>query len=197
MEQHLEFMIDDFLSQGMSPEDSRKAALKRFGNLEYFKEDCRASWGIRVLDDLISDFRYAFRQIAKHKVHTAIIVLTLAICMGANTTAYNFVVKLITKPYSYAEEDRIVQVGKLWTKLAGGDNVNQISVPHYYFLKEHCDSFTEIGFVDNDREYDMDLGGRVRRVSTDRVTPEVWRVTGVQPLAGKVFTEADVESTDG
>jgi putative ABC transport system permease protein len=77
MEQHLEFMTDEFVKDGMSPPEARKAALKKFGNLESLKEDCQASWGVRMWDDLVQDIRYAFRQIAKHKVHTAIIVLIL------------------------------------------------------------------------------------------------------------------------
>jgi hypothetical protein len=145
-------------------------------------------------DDLINDLRYAFRQIAKHKVHTAIIVITLAICMGSNTTAYNFVVKLISKPYDYVDDERIVMIGKVWSTR---NNVPQLSIPIYPFFEEHCTSFTDIGFIDDVIFFDMDLGGRVRRVSTDKITPTVWSVTGIQPIAGRFFTEEDVDLTQG
>lgn len=196
MEQHLDFMIDDLTRQGMSREEARKEALKQFGNVEFLKEDCQASWGIRIWDDFVNDFRFAIRQLFKHKVHTAIIVLTLAICMGSNTTAYNLVVKLVSKPYDYADADQVVLVGKKWPKLQG-DSIGQVSIPHYAFLEENTESFSSIGFVADGNFFDLDLNNSTRRVATDKITAGVWDVTGVRPVAGRFFSQEDVEQSSG
>lgn len=196
MEQHLEFMIDELVREGMELKEARKEALKRFGNVESLKEDCQASWGVRVLDDLVQDTRYAIRQITKNKVHAAIIIVTLAVCMGSNTTAYNFVVKLVSKPYDYVEDDRILLVGKSETKLSG-NSVGPMSIPHWKFIEEHADSFSAIGFYDDQHQFDMDLGGTVRRISTDAITEGVWQATGVLPIAGRWFTDEEAEKTEG
>ena len=196
MEQHLEFMVEDLTRRGMSPDEARKEALKQFGNVEFLKEDCQASWGIRLWDDFVDDLRFAFRQVVKHKVHTAIIVLTLAICMGSNTTAYNLVVKLVTKPYDYVDMDRIVLVGKKWPKLQG-DSIGQVSIPHYAFLEENTESFSSIGFVADGDQLDLDLDSRIHRVMTDWITAGVWDVTGVRPVSGRFFSQEDVERSAG
>ena len=196
MEQHLEFMIDELVGEGMTQEQARKEALKRFGNVESLKDDCQASWGVRMWDDLVQDVKYALRQIAKYKMHTAIIVLTLAICMGSNTTAYNFVLKLVTNPYDYEDTDRLVMVGKLETKLSGS-SVGRLSVPQWKFIEEHATAFSELGFIDFSNYYDLDLGGRIRRISADAITSGIWRATGVQPVLGRFFEEAEVERTQG
>lgn len=196
MEQHLEFMNDEMVEEGMSREEARKAALKKFGNVESLKEDCQASWGVRILDDLLQDMRYASRQIGKHKLHAAIIVVTLAICMGSNTTAYNFVVKLVSTPYDYVDDERIVMVGKSETKLSG-DSVGNISIPHWKFIEEHATSFSDIGFFDDQHQFDLDLGGVVRRISTDAITSGIWKATGARPIAGRFFTDEEAEKTGG
>ena len=147
-------------------------------------------------DDFVQDSKYAFRQITKHKVHTAIIVLTLAVCMGSNTTAYNFVVKLVSKPYDYVDEERIVLVGKSETKLTG-DSVGNISIPHWKFIEEHATSFTHIGFYDDQNQFDLDLDGSLRRIGTDAITEGVWKATGVRPIVGRLFTEEEAKRADG
>ena len=191
---HVEMLIQQNKEAGMTDKEARNAALREFGNVDLAKENCKESWGIRIIEEFIKDTRFGFRQVAKHKIHTAIIIVTLAVCMGANTTAYNFVVKLITNPYEYVEADRIVKVGKQWTKFKG-NQVNQISVPHFKFFEEHCSSFVDIGFIDDDCQFDLRLGDRIRRISIDRVTPGVWTVTGIKPVAGRFFTKEDVEKT--
>ncbi len=151
--------------------------------------------GLRLIEELASDVRFGFRQAFKNKVHTGIIVMTLALCLGSNTTAYNFMKKLVTNPFEYGNTEGIVQVGKEWAKVHKG--VSQVSIPHFHFLQKQCTSFEELGFVDDEIQFDLDLGNRVRRISTDLITPEIWRITQVQPVAGRFFNETDVESTSG
>ena len=164
-------------------------------NLRPSDKDSQTPWGIRIIEEFLSDIRFGFRQAFRNKLHSSIIIVTLALCLGSNTTAYNFLRKLVTNPYEYGDIDGIVQVGKEWAKVRKG--VNQISVPHYFFFKKQCSSFSEIGFVDDEVQYDLDLGNRVRRIITDQITPEIWSITQVRPIAGRLFTEEDVESTSG
>ena len=158
-------------------------------------EDSSGFAATRLLEDLVSDLRFGFRQVFKNKLHTAIIVMTLALCLGSNTTAYNFMRNLVTNPFEYGDTEGIAQVGKEWPKVHEG--VGQISIPHFFFLKEHCTSFEELGFIDDDCPFFLDLGNRIRRIRTDLITPEIWRITKVKPVAGRFFTEEDVESSSG
>jgi len=50
---HLEHQIEENIESGMSPDEARKEAMKGFGNAECLKEDCRDSWGVRLLSNLL------------------------------------------------------------------------------------------------------------------------------------------------
>jgi len=150
---------------------------------------------VRWAEEFISDLQFGFRQVFKNKLHTTIIVMTLALCLGSNTTAYNFMKKLVTNPFEYGNTEGIAQVGKEWPKVREG--VSQVSITHFHFLKENSTSFEELGFVDDEILFDLDLGSRVRRVRTDLITPEIWRITQVKPIVGRFFTEEDVENNSG
>lgn len=196
MEMHLDFMCKQLEEEGLSPKEAMREAKRRFGNVEYLQEDCRASWGVRIVDDLVNDIRYAWRQILKSKVHAGIIIATLAVCMGSNTTAYNFVMTLVAKPYPYENPDRVLVVGKQYSK-ESPDTVNFVSVPHYKYIEEQNQSFSSLAFVDDDNKVDLDIGGKLRRISVDRVTSGVWDVTGTKSLLGRLFDEEDIQQTEG
>lgn len=193
---HLEKETEENIQKGMQPMAAKQAAIKAFGGKMAAKEDCHASWGVRVFDDLESDIRCGIRQIFKHKFHSLIVILTLALCMGANTTAFNFFRSIVSDSYDYVDEERIVRVGKMYEKMQG-EIVGQISVVHFQFFQEHCDSFTDIGFVDNEVYRDMNLSGKIRRISTDQISAGVWDVVGINPLLGRFFTEKDIKTTNG
>ncbi len=192
---HLEEAIDDLIEQGYRPGEARRLAMKEFGGVEKMKEECRDSWGTRIIVDLIRDLRNAGRQIVKHKAHAAIIVLTLGLCMGSNTTVYNFVVKIVTRPYDFADSERIVVIGKRWDNI-DADGLNSMSIPNFKYIQENNSSFTSVGFGDQ-INMDFEMEGRTRSLSVDRVTPEVWPITGVSPLAGRLFIGEDVIEMDG
>lgn len=192
---HIERETEENIAQGMPPRSARQAALSAFGSEALSMEECRASWGVRFFDEFVNDTRFAFRQMWKHPVYTGTVVCTLAICLGANTTAFSFLYNLILKPYIYTEPDRIVQLGKQWDR--HGDLVSQVSTTHYHFIKEHATFYESIGFLDDEVPFDLHTDNGVLRVGVDRVTPGIWSTMGVQPFKGRTFTEEDVESSGG
>lgn len=193
MQHHLELLEKEYIEEGMKPEEARKAAFRKFGNCESFHEECQESWGVRLFNDLIADVRFAWRQMLKNKTSTLVIISTLAICIGANSTASNLVMRLVTNPYEYQDEKRIVLVGKMWGK-HNRTNVSQIAIPHYLYFKEHADWFSEIGFVDDETDYDLEFGDNLQRITIDEITGEIWDIVGVRPIQGRMFNQAEVDA---
>jgi len=192
---HLECEIEANLSRGMNAVEARQAALASFGSEVTVREDCRASWGIRMVDDLIADIRYGWRQILKHKNQSFVVIFTLALCLGANTTAFSFVKSILLRPFIYENPDSIVKVGKRWPKFH--DTVSTLSVPQYLFIEDNAKSFSSIGFIQDGFAYDLTGRSGLRRVKGDMITPGIWQVTGVKPLKGRVFDEEDIALTGG
>ena len=106
LESHLQLHIEDNLRAGMSAEEARRQALIKLGGLEQTKEAYRERRGLPVLETFLQDLRFAARMLRKNPGVTTIVVLTLALGVGANTAIFGLVNGLLLQrlPVSSAEQ---------------------------------------------------------------------------------------------
>ena len=136
-------------------------------------------------DALWRDLRHAARVLLKSPLFTLSAVLTLALCIGANTAIYTVVDRVLLRPLPYPEPDRLAEVTTHFEK-SGSDDDSQtggawlaLRAAPAIDLAVLFGGSTGVNFVSHQRaEY----------VKQQRVSAGFFRVLGVAPMAGREFT---------
>lgn len=184
-ESHLQLHIDDNVRAGMPSDEARRAALVTFGPVEAVKEDWRDRAGIPIVEILLQDLRYAQRRLAKQPAFAALVVLTIALGVGANAVMLRFVQALVfSTPAHVHEPERLVAVK------------NAASYPRVTSLSQRLQS-VELAAYTYPRTQSLGSGGGARPLATQCVTGSYFETLRVPALAGRIFTTADERAGSG
>ena len=112
MNAHLQFVIDENLERGMPLEEARAAARREFGNMTAVRERSYQSWQFPALETLLQDIRYGLRGIVRAPAFSLIVILTLAVGIGANAAIFSTVYAVLLKPLPFPAGERLVWLGE-------------------------------------------------------------------------------------
>ncbi len=177
---HLELQTRKHVDAGLSPEEAERQARTDFGVVELVKDSCRDARRVNVVDDLIQDVRYAARSLRREPMPALVAMLTLAVCIGANTTVFSLVNTIIVRPLPYPGSDRVY-----WLSERAGRNQNEFSTgADYYSLREENKVFEDVGAY---QAWTVNWTGMEKPEQLDaaQVTPSFFQVLGTQPLMGR------------
>ena len=127
---HLEMQIDDHLRQGMSLEEARYLALRKFGGVEQVKETYRERRSLPWVETFLRDLSYGVRMLRRNPGVTAVAVLSLALGIGANTALFSVVDAVLLKSLPVEDPEQLLvfewQAGRQYRTngMSGTSNVD-------------------------------------------------------------------------
>jgi macrolide transport system ATP-binding/permease protein len=94
---HLDEEIEERQAEGLGEEQAKRAAYRDLGNVTLLQESTRATWTWTFFEQFVQDLRYAMRTMINNRAFTALVALSLALGIGANTAIYSFLDTLLLR----------------------------------------------------------------------------------------------------
>ena len=182
---HVELQAELNLKAGMKPGEARFAALRQFGNVASIQEQAREQRGWVWMEQFFQDGWYAFRQLARSPGFTVIVVLTLALGIGATTAIYSVINTVILNPVGGSEPERMLQITQR-ELFSGREFFQGVCPPVREAIFADRDQWEEISWSEpNQLEWKAD--DFVKTEYGACVSPNYFSVLGVTPLLGRDF----------
>jgi predicted permease len=186
---HLVLLEDEFLGQGMSPEDARLAARRAYGGVEQAKQLHRNERSAWWLSQTLQDIRYAFRQIGKYPGFAAVVILTFALGTGADTAIFSVVNTVLLRPLPYRDPGRLVWVTE---QFALDFSPGAAFGPDYVAWRRENSTFKQIeAFQSSDPNTSLAGKSTTVAVRATSVTPMFFSMLGVNPILGRSFATSE------
>jgi putative ABC transport system permease protein len=136
----------------------------------------------------MNDLRFAFRQLRKSPGFTVISILTLALCIGANTAIFSVINAVLLRPLPYPDSDRLVILSE---SDANQPNIS-VAFPNYVDWQKENRVFEHLAVARRESFNLSGLPGREpEQVSGAIVTASFFKVIGLKPQIGRVFTDEE------
>ena len=180
MRQHLDDEYRTLRAGGVTHDD----AMKRLAG----DVDELASMRARKIDSVASDVRYALRALRKNPGFTAVVLLTLALGIGATTAIFTVVDHVMLRPYPYPEIDRIMMLSET-TRNGQGMSV---SWPNFVDWRAQNQAFESLGVFRN-MIVNLSRTDQPERLNGALASSEVFKALGIPAVVGRTFSADEDE----
>lgn len=134
------------------------------------------------------DIREAARYLTANPGFAVIVILTLGLAIGVNSTIFSVVYGVLLRPLDYAEPDRLAG---LWeSNTVQGLDRSEVSAATYIDWRSRTRAFERIGIFRH-RGFTLTSDGQAERVSSVEASPVLFQLLGVAPVVGRIFTDED------
>jgi predicted permease len=206
---HLERETQDNIDRGMSPEEARYAAVRKFGNVTLVKEDTREVWILVWLEQLLQDVRFGFRFLAKSPGFTAVCILTLALGIGANTAIFSLIDAALLRKLPVSDPQSLYllrwssrsDLKHLWLssygdcaneKTAAGFSSCSFSEPFFRNLQSQPAIFSDLAAFSAGGGYSLSGNGQATQIeNAEFVSGDYFQTLGIRPENGRLINASD------
>jgi predicted permease len=188
--EHLDEKTADLMDRGLTQKQAEQAALREFGNVTRIEERSREVWKLPLIEDLLADSRFAFRQLWKSPGFALTALLTLALGIGTTTAAFSLVDAVLLRALPYRDSNRLVEIYEDHSGSDLGLKYDLNTPGGYADLKGQGEVFQDVAAVDGGNQFGLQAdGGEPRTLTEESVTWNLFPMLGVNPLVGRLFRE--------
>lgn len=189
---HVAMRTEDLIRAGMDPREAARHARLEFGATERYLEEGRAARGLRVLDEVRTDLRYAVRGLNRSPGYAVVAVLLLGLGVGANAAVFSLLSSQLLRPLPFPEADRLVVVHQTYAGAPGELVALPWSYPEYEALRESASGPQQMAAYTS-ASVNVSLGDEPFRSSLEIVSASYFSTLGLQASRGRDFlTHEDV-----
>jgi predicted permease len=189
---HLELLVDEGRRHGLSPVDARRIALQRLGQPGVLREIHREQRAIQIIDRLTQDVKHSLRRLRQTPVFTAVVTLSLALGIGANTALFSLVDDLLLRSLPVRDPNRLVQVRQVALSFGFRKPLNAFSPQAFDTMRAHNDALSDIvGFAPMDRPAVLVDGEPEPGRDVEQVSVNFFHHLGVVPVVGRAPEPSD------
>ena len=180
---HLDQQVRDYVANGMSREAAQRRAYREFGGIELAKEECRDQRPFLWLEHAVQDIRYALRLLARNRTFSVAAILSLALGIGATTSVFSVVDRILFRSLPYSDADRLVSIG------VGGPMLpyDFMFGASYLEFRRHQTAFSAVTSWSGVNDCDLTSGEPIR-LQCASVESSFLGTLGIVPALGRSFT---------
>jgi len=185
---HIAHLTEDFIAQGMSPREARRRAIIEFGGREQVKQSVREVHISALAEALLFNFKAALRFLRKSPSFSLVVILTLALGIGANSAVFSAIDAIILRPLPYPDSNQLVEIFQ--HDIQGRDANPYVAPSRLEDWNRMNSTFQAIsGYYFDDLSETS--GALPERVTECLVAPRFLEVMGVSPALGREFAPSE------
>ena len=190
---HFEKEVEKYIRSGLTEEESRRRVRLAFGGDSQIKEDCREARGTSFIETTLQDVRYALRQLRENPVFAVVMVLTLALSIGANSAIFSVIDSVLLHSLPYRQPEKLTRI------FMTSEAFPRFPLNPFDFrdMRTRNRSFESMAAYTRS---DMQLAGSSGdpiRVNGFRITSGFFHVLGIEPEFGREFdTNAEIPGNE-
>lgn len=185
LQAHLDMATAEYIRRGMPPDEARRQALLVSGGVTQAAEAVRAQRGLPWLESVAADVKYAFRALRHSRGFASVVVITLALGIGANTAIFSVIRGVLLKSLPHRDGDRLV-----YLRQSTDRSSQAFSVPEVTDLRNGAKS---LGGLAEYSGWSVTLleNNEAKRINVGLVTGNFFEVMGLSQVLGRLTRSSD------
>ena len=180
----MEMATEEKMKRGMDHKDALREVRLERGSLDVTQEVVGTAGWESVVQSWWQDLRFAARTLRKNPGFAAVVVITLALGIGANTGIFTVVNGVVLKPLPYPDPDRLLT---LWERSRSDGLQSTVAPANFYDWRAQSRSFAKMAAIDPYPDFILNGSGEAQRLSGADVSGDFFSLLGTRMELGRDF----------